>query len=92
VNQPFPVLDYDRGEDIDGMHRLVLDAGQVTVSIDEAGGEWITLPFRSVHVQSMGPRFELGPYAISGPDAINLINALARYGQTTGEFKLLGTA
>lgn len=82
----YPRFDHDRGDEEDGMARHVLDADQITVAADITG-DWLTVPIRTVFVDVMGPRFEFGPFSVSGSDATKLVNALARYGEMTGEFK-----
>lgn len=80
-----PVFDFDRGEDVGGCTRRVLDEVTITARVDETD-TWIALPLRSVHVDSAGPSFEIGPYSVADADAIALFKALDRYGKLTGEF------
>lgn len=65
----------------------------VSMRVDETDG-WIDVPVRSVFVDDglTGWTFEIGPYSVCGSDATKLINALAEYGELSGEFIRKGDA
>lgn len=81
------IFDFHRpDEDPEGCNRIVLDATSATFRVDQTD-EWIDVPLRTVLVDGLGFRFEIGPYSIEGEDARRLINALDEYGRRSGDFR-----
>jgi hypothetical protein len=85
----FPVLDYERPGD--EYERIVQRADLVTFRVDETD-EWVNLPVRIVYVDDglSGFVLEIGPYSVCGEDARLVANALAKFGQLSGDFRPVG--
>lgn len=60
---------------LQGRTRLVSDLGTVALRVDDTGVT-VDFPMRQTHSQQLGECLELGPFSISGADAVVLREAL----------------
>lgn len=83
----FPVFDTPRDDNEAGQRHIQFET-PVTMRVD-ATDEWITVPLRAVFTDDglTGWSFEIGPYSVSGTEAVALINSLAAYGRLSGDFR-----
>lgn len=84
----FPVFDTPRDDNEGTGQRHIQFETPVTMRVD-ATDEWITVPLRAVFTDDglTGWSFEIGPYSVSGTEAVVLINSLAEYGRLSGDFR-----
>lgn len=76
----FPLDDHDRTRGAyaePAEHRHILDADVIEPQ-DDSRDRFVTMPVRSVVVDGMGPRVEIGRYSLTPAEAARLASTLHR--------------
>lgn len=86
-----PAFDEERHLEVGERH--VQFERSITMRVD-ATDDWISVPLRCVFTDDglTGWSFEIGPYSVADADVRQLANALAHFGQLSGEYRIAGGA